>query len=80
MILGLQVFEEKVYDLLPSVKSRSLPFGPRRALSVREDAHGIAYVDGLTEVPCMRHTPPCFQSRPGRLTPAQARSGRHCCA
>ena len=51
-----------MYDLLPSVKSRSLPIGPRRALNVREDARGRAYADGLTEVHCMPHNPTPFSS------------------
>ena len=69
MVPGLQVLEEKVYDLLPNVKSRPLPIGPRRALNVREDAHGRAYVDGLTEVSCLLLTPPLPGAGLAKLCP-----------
>ena len=77
MVLWLQVFEEKVYDLLPNVKSRSLPIGPRRALNVREDARGRGYVDGLTEVHCMHLPPPPSRCWPDKTMSLQAHSGNH---
>ena len=63
-----------MYDLLPSAKSRSLPIGPRRALNVREDAHGRVYVDGLTEVLCLSLGPPHTQCRPGKAMSLQVQA------